>query len=175
MSPTDAFNYLRSSFAELAPDTSVFLPDLGKNGLLDIGDYLVIHQLDPVFGTGAILRTTGVYVSENTPSSFTLVTEEGHPEAGAIRFSITGNDDALMLTISSEATSGSVADYLAYVFVAKVLQTDVWGTFLYNSAHSFATSSSTASAQMTYDVWREPRYEIAPTYESLRQQWIAKE
>ena len=175
MSAAEAFEFLRSSFADLVPDSSVFVPNLGKNGLLDIGDYFEIQQLDPVFGTGAVIRTTGVYVAENTLNSFTLVTEKGHPEAGAIRFSVTGNSDEVRFAIASEATSGSLADYLAYIFVGKVLQTDVWGTFLYNSAHSLATSESTATAQMTYDVWRAPRYEIAPTVDSLQQRLIAKE
>jgi hypothetical protein len=132
-----------------------------------------ITQLDPVFGTGYPVKRTGVYVSEVTGSSFTLVTEKGHIEAGAIRFSVGGNDREVTLSIVSEAASGSQIDFLAYVTFGKVLQTDVWGGFLLHARNVFSTSESNVKAHLSYEAWRQPKYKIAPTRDYLSTLQIA--
>jgi RHS repeat-associated protein len=175
MSPSEAFEHLKANFTKMFPNTSVFEAHLGENGKLDVGDRFVIRQLDPVFGTGAVVRTTQVYVSEATENSFTLVTQQGHPEAGAITFTLTGDADSLQLNLSSETTAGGVADYLAYITVGKVLQTDVWGHFLQQSVKAYSAADSQVSAKLTATATRSPSYEVAPRRSALRALSVATE
>jgi hypothetical protein len=166
MTQSEAFEYLKSHFAEFPPSTSVFSPDLGPNGVLDVGDYIGIEQLDPIAGLVTV-KNVGVYVSEMSNDSFTFVTAKGHPEAGAIRFSVDDQDGDLVVRIESEASSGSVGDFLAYITFGKVLQSDVWGNFLLHARGVCSTTQSTYSAQLTATAYAQPLNWIAPTRTQL--------
>ncbi len=76
-----------------------------------------------------------VRVSEMTEDSFTLVTLDGHPEAGHITFSVLDEVDmpgSLRVRIDSLARARDHTVNLAYdsLGVGKQVQTEVWVTFL---------------------------------------------
>lgn len=167
MSPEEAFKYLKAHFPEFVPSNSVFQFDLGRNERLDVGDEVFIDQLDPIFGSGIVVKSTSVFVSNETSDSFTFVTKAGHPEAGAIKFSVTGDQESLLVKIESETTAGSYADAILYTLAGKVLQTDIWGNFLLHSARTFSTNESQALAGLTANASTQPIHQIAPSRQDM--------
>lgn len=113
---------------ELAPAALAnFEKSEGSDEVFRVGDEYEITMLGPWNGA--------VRVAEMTPSSFTLVTLDGHPEAGHISFSV--EDDAasfgtLRVRIESWARSRDALVAAAYgtLGIGKQVQTEVWITFL---------------------------------------------
>ena len=76
-----------------------------------------------------------VRVVESTARHFTLVTLDGHPEAGHISFSVApvaDSNDTLQVLIESWARARDAIVAVAYgtLGVGKQVQTEVWITFL---------------------------------------------
>ena len=73
-----------------------------------------------------------VRVAERTPTSFRLVTIDGHLEAGQIRFSAQQREDAIVFEIESWARSSSGFVHMLYdgLRMAKEIQVHMWVSVL---------------------------------------------
>lgn len=118
--------------AEITSGIQSFVPDevarfektVGVAGSLSVGDEYHIHISSPWDGP--------VRVAEVTPTSFTLVTLEGHLEAGQIRFSATDLEDgSLQFMIESWARSRDAVVDVVYddLGLAKQVQQGMWTFF----------------------------------------------
>lgn len=113
---------------ELAPAAlAKFEKSEGMESVFRVGDEYEITMLGPWNGD--------VRVAEMLAHSFTLVTLEGHPEAGHITFSV--QEDAeqpsnLRVQIESWARARDVVVEVAYgtFGLGRQMQTEVWVTFL---------------------------------------------
>lgn len=113
---------------ELAPAALAnFEKSSGTDDVFRVGDEYEITMLGPWNGA--------VRVAEMTPDGFTLVTLEGHPEAGHITFSVEEDPTTrgmLRARIESRARSRDALVAAAYgtLGIGKQVQTEVWITFL---------------------------------------------
>lgn len=119
------------------PEVARFERAEGASGPLAVGDDLHVHIHAPWDGP--------VRVAEVTPTSFTLVTREGHLEAGQIRFSATRgaahpeHGDLLRFAIESWARSADgLVDFVYDTLgVAKTAQGAMWTFFCARVAERF--------------------------------------
>ncbi|MBC7843439.1 MAG: DUF1990 family protein [Gemmatimonadaceae bacterium] len=124
----DVMRLMQRNLAELAPAMLAhFEKTSGTDGLMCVGDEYDITMLGPWNGM--------VRVSEASPTAFTLVTLDGHPEAGHITFSVTAHDsDARALHVNIESWARSRDSMVAAAYgalgIGKQVQTEVWITFL---------------------------------------------
>jgi hypothetical protein len=127
-SSRELLRLLQQHLAELAPSMLAhFEKTAGSDGLLRVGDEYEITMLGPWNGA--------VRVSESTADSFTLVTLDGHPEAGHITFSVSehgSGPDAKRVRIESWARARDAVVAAAYdtIGIGKQVQTEMWITFL---------------------------------------------
>jgi len=123
---TEIVRLMKRHLAELTPSILAhFEKSNGSEDALRVGDEYEITMLGPWNGA--------VRVAESTPTSFTFVTLEGHPEAGRITFSAAGGEGAPMRAqIESWARARDAAVATAYgtLGVGKQIQTEAWITFL---------------------------------------------
>lgn len=113
---------------ELAPAALAnFEKTDGLESVFRVGDEYEITMLGPWNGT--------VRVAEMLADSFTLVTLDGHPEAGHIKFSVDDDKERpgnLRVQIESWARARDAVVAVAYgtLGIGKQMQTEVWVTFL---------------------------------------------
>jgi uncharacterized protein (UPF0548 family) len=114
----------------LAPtEFARFIKVKGEDGSMRMGDEYVVRMPGPWNGP--------VRVVSVTPTSFRLVTLEGHLEAGQIEFRSSSADGGdLIFTIESWASSGDRLSKVLYqhVRMAKEVQFHMWTSFLENAA-----------------------------------------
>ncbi len=119
---------MQHHLAELAPSMLAhFEKTSGSDDQLRIGDEYEITMLGPWNGA--------VRVSESTPLTFTLITLDGHPEAGHITFSVaedTSDPGSKRVRIESWARARDAVVAAAYgtLGIGKQMQTEVWITVL---------------------------------------------
>ncbi len=119
---------MQRNMSELSPSSlAEFEKTVGSEQRMEIGDEYDITMLGPWNGR--------VRVCKVTEESFTLVTLQGHPEAGHITFSVVDADDApqsLRVRIDSWARARDNTVKVAYdsLGIGKQVQTEVWVTFL---------------------------------------------
>lgn len=124
----------RALMERVKADLPAFSPKLladftktkGHPARMRVGDEYRISILGPWNGE--------VRVAEVTPTSFTFVTLEGHPEAGQITFAVTGNASrpgAICFEINSWARSRDMLVSLSYNEgkIGKEVQKSAWVTF----------------------------------------------
>lgn len=118
---------IQADLHEFAPRLLAdFKKTKGKSGSMAVGDEYDITMLGPWNGA--------VRVVEVTPTTFTFVTLEGHPEAGQIAFRLQQHPsrrDVLRFAILSWARSRDMLVSLAYHEggVGKEVQKNAWVTF----------------------------------------------
>ncbi len=143
---------------ELAPAALAnFEKTEGTDEVFRVGDEYEITMLGPWNGR--------VRVAEMTRDSFTLVTLEGHPEAGHITFSV--QEDAissgnLLVRIESWARSRDALVAAAYgaLRIGRQVQTEVWITFLQRLA-VLAGVSIRPEVSITTESVSEPAADVA--------------
>jgi hypothetical protein len=110
----------RASPTELAR----FFKVSGDEGVLAAGDELLVRMPGPWDGP--------VRVAQVTPTSFRLVTLDGHLEAGQIEFRASQQAGGLGFAIESWARSGDRLSNLLYhhLRMAKEVQLHMWTSFL---------------------------------------------
>ncbi len=119
---------IQHHITELSPASlAEFAKTVGDPWQMHPGDEYEIAMLGPWNGR--------VRVAEVTPSTFTLVTCEGHPEAGHIVFDVRNHArhaHMLQIQIDSYARSRDATVELAYgtLRVGQHVQAEVWITFL---------------------------------------------
>jgi uncharacterized protein (UPF0548 family) len=96
----------------------------GETGRMRVGDEYRVRMAGPWDGP--------VRVAERTPTSFRLVTLDGHLEAGQIRFSAQQREDAIVFEIESWARSSSGFVHMLYdgLRMAKEIQVHMWVSVL---------------------------------------------
>jgi hypothetical protein len=118
---------IKGNLQAFSPKTLAdFQKTKGHPRKLRVGDEYQITILGPWNG--------GVRVSEATPTSFTFVTLEGHPEAGQITFALTPHalrPGSVCFEINSWARSRDAAVDLGYkqIPIGKEVQKNAWVTF----------------------------------------------
>jgi hypothetical protein len=119
---------IQQNFAELSPSALAdFEKTHGSPWQMRVDDEYTITMLGPWNGA--------VRVRACDAQAFTLVTLDGHPEAGHITFSVAPDNavpDALRVRIESWARSRDALVDVAYATlgIGKQVQTEVWVTFL---------------------------------------------
>jgi uncharacterized protein DUF1990 len=96
----------------------------GDEGRMAVGDEFVVRMPGPWDGP--------VRVIDVTPSSFRLVTLQGHLEAGQIEFSVSRDGEEIVFEIESWARSGDRLSDLLYdrMRMAKEIQLHMWTSLL---------------------------------------------
>jgi uncharacterized protein (UPF0548 family) len=96
----------------------------GAPGAMRVGDEYRVRMAGPWDGP--------VRVVERTPTSFRLVTLDGHLEAGQIRFSTRQQDGVILFEIESWARSAGPTVHLLYdrMRMAKEIQLHMWTSML---------------------------------------------
>ncbi|HYW51311.1 MAG TPA: hypothetical protein VE861_11935 [Gemmatimonadaceae bacterium] len=128
MSREVVLHLMQRHLTELAPSALAdFQKSEGSANAFKVGDEYSITMLGPWNGA--------VRVAEITSDSFTLVTLDGHPEAGHITFGVHEDAQApltLRVVIESWARSRDALVSVAYgtLGIGKQVQTEVWITFL---------------------------------------------
>jgi len=128
LDPRALMRTMQQHLAELPPSALAdFAKASGDAMHMAVGDEYDITMLGPWNGR--------VRVSEVDSRSFTLITLEGHPEAGHITFSVLddlGVSGALRVRIESWARSRDRAVHFTYdtLKIGRQVQTEVWVTFL---------------------------------------------
>lgn len=128
LSAPELLRLMQRHLSELAPSALAhFEKSRGLEGLARVGDEYDITMLGPWNGR--------VRVIESTTRHFTLVTLEGHPEAGHITFTVapaSDSADTLRVLIESWARARDAIVAVAYgtLGVGKQMQAEVWITFL---------------------------------------------
>ncbi len=110
---------------ELAPtEFARFTKVHGEKGRMTLGDEYVVRMPGPWDGP--------VRVVDTTPTSFRLVTLDGHLEAGQIEFRAAGRACDVVVTIESWARSGDQLSRIMYhrLHMAKEVQFHMWTSFL---------------------------------------------
>ncbi len=137
---------MHQHMTELAPSALAhFEKSAGTDDVLRVGDEYEITMLGPWNGK--------VRVIESAVDHFTLVTLDGHPEAGQITFRVVTEDgtvDEQRVQIESWARARDAVVHAAYATlgVGKQIQTEVWITFLQRLS-TLAGMSSTPEVRMT--------------------------
>lgn len=136
---------MQRHIAELAPaGLAAFEKSEGSEQVFRAGDEYEITMLGPWNGT--------VRVHEVTPQQFTLVTLEGHPEAGQITFSAhdTGIAGSKRVLVESWARARDGVVQVAYraFGIGRQVQTEVWITFLQRLAE-MAGARNTPEVRIT--------------------------
>jgi uncharacterized protein (UPF0548 family) len=96
----------------------------GETGRMEVGDEYVVRMPGPWDGP--------VRVAAVTPTSFRLITLDGHLEAGQIEFRTADEADEIVFTIESWARSGDQLSRIMYqrLRMAKEVQLHMWTSFL---------------------------------------------
>ena len=122
----DVMRLMQRHLADLVPSMLAhFEKTAGSDSVLRDGDEYEISMLGPWNGM--------VRVAKSTPEEFTLVTLDGHPEAGHITFSVTETAAGCIgVRIESwaRARDSLVAAVYGTLGVGKQVQTEAWVTFL---------------------------------------------
>ena len=101
-----------------------FIKVHGQKERMEVGDEYLVRMPGPWDGP---VRVVG-----RTPTSFRLVTLDGHLEAGQIDFRVESEDAGLRFTIESWARSGDQLSRIMYqrLHMAKEVQFHMWTSFL---------------------------------------------
>ncbi len=124
LSPEELMLILQSDPNRFAPKLLArFEKTKGDPEIMKKGDHFLIHITGPWNGP--------VEVLEVTPLSFTLITLEGHMEAGQIKFSLHTPGDKLCFVIESWARSRDRLIDLLYdkLHIARAAQTEMWTAY----------------------------------------------
>jgi hypothetical protein len=127
-SPGELLRLMQRNLTDLAPSALAdFQKTEGSDLTFRVGDEYDITMLGPWNGR--------VRVTEVAPESFTLVTLDGHPEAGHITFSVqrdAADAETASVLIESFARSRDSLVNVAYdtLGIGKQVQAEVWITFL---------------------------------------------
>jgi hypothetical protein len=125
LGPEDLVRQLTTDPDRAAPsEFASFNKVHGEKGTMRVDDEYVVRMPGPWDGP--------VRVTEVTPTSFRLVTLNGHLEAGQIDFCARAHSEGLAFTIESWARSGDRLSDLLYgrLRMAKEVQLHMWTSFL---------------------------------------------
>jgi len=159
--PTELAALVAERFPEFAPEDLVeFRRAAGETRPLAPGDVLDVR-----------IRMAGwhrVVVVHRGPTSLTLMTLEGHPEAGRITFGAYRNDDGdVVFHIRSRARCASRRKYLGFLLGGNPMQTGTWAGFVSRVALAAGSGVAGAIHAMTHTAEEEDEdrgFSRAPTF-----------
>ena len=128
MTPETLIGRVAARLNQASPEMAVFHKIHGAEGGVHEGDEFVVRMPGPWDGP--------VRVARRDPTSFRLVTLDGHLEAGEIEFRAAGAGDALRFEIESWARAGDRLSDLMYnkLRLAKEIQLNMWTHFCVRAA-----------------------------------------
>jgi len=118
LQPHDVITITKQHFHEFQPPQNRFYP-LSKG--IAAGEIVLIDSSTP----GGIV-STGVLVLYSDDSSFTLMTPQGHPEAGWVTFSARNREDAIEMQIQGLARAADPLYELAFRIAGSRFQETIW-------------------------------------------------
>ena len=121
-SPDELFRLLRDHFATLTPDTMEIGAEPGTPTRIEEG--ATITMALPFRGN------VQVRVEEVSDRSMTLVTLEGHPLAGAVRFLFEERGDAVRFEVQSYDRAGSTIDRIAMSTLGRFVKSATWSSLV---------------------------------------------
>jgi hypothetical protein len=160
--PEEAVLKIRGDFPEFAPSmlAEFSRPD-GKEGPLGLGDTMHIY----IRGAGHC----AVVASDIEPRSVTLLTLQGHIEAGRISFGASTDEAGrLVCRIRSRSRIGDYPRFVGYHLLGKHAQTRIWTTFLERLAQACGghlIGRVLLSTDTVYDLPEDQGVRRAPTFE----------
>jgi NADH dehydrogenase len=116
--PDELFALLRRHFGSLTPDTMDVGAEPGSPTSIEEG--ATITMALPLRGN------VQVRAEQITDRTMTLVTLEGHPLAGAIRFLFEERGDAIRVEVQSYDRAGSTIDRVAMSTIGRFLKSATW-------------------------------------------------
>ncbi len=127
LAPSEILSLVQQHLTELPPSALAdFVKSRGAQTVLSVGDEYQITMLGPWNGV--------VRVADKGRDFFTLVTLDGHPEAGHITFSVRHDairSDSCSVRVESWAKARDALVNVAFRFgPGSQVQTEVWVTFL---------------------------------------------
>jgi uncharacterized protein YbjT (DUF2867 family) len=120
--------HLRRNLAAMMPSIITTNPEPGDDAVVDEGETLTLAL--PARGN------VQVRVGEARDCAITLLTVEGHPLAGAVRFLCTDIDGGVRFEIQVFERAGSVVDLLVMRTVGDLLQDATWRQMVQNTAQA---------------------------------------
>jgi len=118
LQPHDVITTMKQHFPEFQPSQNRFFPS--SKGIA-AGEIVLIDSSTP----GGIV-STGVLVLYTDDLSFTLMTPQGHPEAGWVTFSARNVEDAIEMQIQGLARSADPLYELAFRIAGSKFQETIW-------------------------------------------------
>jgi len=116
--PADVIKIMKNHFPAFQPPENKFYAT--AKGIA-AGEIVLIDSATP----GGMV-STGVLVSYADASSFTLMTPQGHPEAGWVTFSAAQKGDAVEMQIQGLARASDPLYEIAFRIVGSKLQESIW-------------------------------------------------
>jgi anti-anti-sigma factor len=118
LQPGDVIKTMKQHFPEFQPPQNRFYPS--SKGIAT-GEIVLIDSSTP----GGIV-STGVLVLYADDLSFTLITPQGHPEAGWVTFSARRSEDAVEMQIQGLARAADPLYELAFRIAGSKFQETIW-------------------------------------------------
>ena len=116
--PHDVITIMKQHFPEFQPSQNKFYPS--NNGIA-AGEIVLIDSSTP----GGLV-STGVLVLYSDDLSFTLMTPQGHPEAGWVTFSAREADSVIEMQIQGLASASDPVYELAFRIAGSKFQETIW-------------------------------------------------
>ncbi|MHB8828931.1 MAG: STAS domain-containing protein [Syntrophales bacterium] len=118
LQPHDVIAIMKSHFPAFQPPENKFYPTAKG---IEAGEIVLIDSATP----GGMV-STGVLVSYADDSSFTLMTPQGHPEAGWVTFSAEKRGEAVEMQIQGLARASDPLYEVAFRIAGSKLQESIW-------------------------------------------------
>lgn len=145
VNPNQAVSYLKDTLSELMPDDSRFYPPVSG---VEPGNVAFFDSSVPGLPGGL---TTGVLVLYSDEESFTLMTPEGHPEAGWNTFSAFDDDGTTIVQIQSLARSNDPLFELVFRIMGAARQEAIWGHVLHGLAEHYGVAGQVETRRTLVD------------------------
>lgn len=132
--PEEVITTTKQHFSEFQPSINLFYPS--KKGIAP-GEVVLIDSKTP----GGFVFT-GVLVLYVDDTSFSLMTPQGHPEAGWVTFSAKQNKKSMKVMIRGVARASDPFFELAFTIAGSKLQESIWTHVLSSLAHYLAVEDT---------------------------------
>jgi len=139
LQPHDVIKIMKEHLPELQPTQNKFYPS--SQGIA-AGEIVLIDSSTP----GGIV-STGVLVLYADDSSFTLMTPQGHPEAGWVTFSARNRGDVIEMQIQGLARAADPFYELAFRIAGSKFQETIWKHVLSSLASYLGVEASVRMAK----------------------------
>jgi hypothetical protein len=118
VSPADVITVWKTRFPDFQPPENRFFPSVAG---VKPGEVVLINAMTP----GGMV-STGVRVMFSDDESFTLMTPQGHPEAGWITFSAFERDGVTVAQVQSLARANDPMYEVAFHVIGAKIQERIW-------------------------------------------------